>query len=146
MPEKIDRDRRQLLGNAAASIAAAQFGTTALASERAGKMKMVRLPTLKPGTDTSFASLKQVDAYLRTLAQSCEGARNRREPRRCGVRAGGRADLRLRSGPLPRSDVTVRRNVLRRIQRQRSSISGARHDPTQSLYSWRGGALRKIPS
>src|SRR4030088_566161 len=62
MPEKIDRDRRQLLGNAAATIAAAQFGTTALASERAGKMKMVRLPTLKPGTDTSFASLKQVDA------------------------------------------------------------------------------------
>jgi pimeloyl-ACP methyl ester carboxylesterase len=47
MREPIDRDRRRLIGAAAMTIAAAQFGAT-----------------VKAGTNVSFASLKQIDAGL----------------------------------------------------------------------------------
>jgi pimeloyl-ACP methyl ester carboxylesterase len=47
MRESIDRDRRRLIGAAAMTIAAAQFGAT-----------------VRAGTNGSFASLKQIDAGL----------------------------------------------------------------------------------
>jgi pimeloyl-ACP methyl ester carboxylesterase len=57
--EKIDHQRRRLFGGAAMAVAAAQFGMAGSADAQAGKTK---LAAIKPGTNTSFASLKQIDA------------------------------------------------------------------------------------
>jgi pimeloyl-ACP methyl ester carboxylesterase len=55
----IDRERRRFLGAAAMTVATAPLSSTALAL--AGETK---LPSIKPGTNTSFASLKRIDAGL----------------------------------------------------------------------------------
>jgi pimeloyl-ACP methyl ester carboxylesterase len=61
-PEEIDRDRRRFFGTAAMTIAASQLGMIGSADAQSGKAKSAQLPTVKPGTHTSFASLKQMDA------------------------------------------------------------------------------------
>ena len=62
MAEEIDHDRRRFFGAAAATIAAAQFGMVGPADAQTGGTKPTRLPSIKPGTNTSFASLNQIDA------------------------------------------------------------------------------------
>jgi pimeloyl-ACP methyl ester carboxylesterase len=57
--EDIDHHRRRFFGGAAVTIVAAQFGMVGSVGAQPGKTK---LPTIKPGTNTSFASLKQIDA------------------------------------------------------------------------------------
>ena len=65
MSQEIDIDRRHLVGTAAATIAAAQLGASTLVYAQSDKTKAAaNLPTIKPGTNTSFASLKQIDAGL----------------------------------------------------------------------------------
>ncbi len=59
--QAIDYHRRRFLGTAAMTVAATQLGMIGSAAGQAGKAK---LPTIKPGTHTSFASLKQIDAGL----------------------------------------------------------------------------------
>jgi pimeloyl-ACP methyl ester carboxylesterase len=59
--DRIDHSRRRFLGGAAVTVAAAQLGMTGFAQAQAAKTK---LPATRPGTHTSFASLKQVDAGL----------------------------------------------------------------------------------
>jgi pimeloyl-ACP methyl ester carboxylesterase len=59
--EAIDHQRRRFLGTAAMTVAAAQLGMTGFAHAQAAKTK---LPATAPGTHTSFAPLKQVDAGL----------------------------------------------------------------------------------
>jgi len=61
MFEEINNSRRRFFGTAAMTIAAAQRGV--LGSTDA-KTKPADLPTVKPGTNTSFAALKQIDAGL----------------------------------------------------------------------------------
>ncbi len=46
----------------AATLAAAQLASISSAGEQPGKTKRADLPKIKPGTNTSFASLKQFDA------------------------------------------------------------------------------------
>jgi len=58
---EIDDNRRRFFGAAAMTIAAAQFGM--IGSTRA-QTKPTALPAIKPGTNTSFGSLKQIDAGL----------------------------------------------------------------------------------
>jgi pimeloyl-ACP methyl ester carboxylesterase len=60
--ETIDRQRRRFFGAAALTLAAAEFGMIGSAGAQAGKAKSTGLPATKPGTHTSFASLKQIDA------------------------------------------------------------------------------------
>src|SRR5262245_30811330 len=60
MREPIDRDRRHFFGTAAMTLAAAQIGVTAVT--KASTATLASLPSVKPGTNTSFASMKQVDA------------------------------------------------------------------------------------
>jgi pimeloyl-ACP methyl ester carboxylesterase len=62
MREPINRDRRRFFGTAAMTIATAQLGTTAVS--QASTTRLAGLPSVKPGTNTSFASLKQIDAGL----------------------------------------------------------------------------------
>jgi pimeloyl-ACP methyl ester carboxylesterase len=62
MSETINHRRRRFLGTAAMTIAAAQLGMTVSASAQTDKAKPASVPAIKPGTNTSFASLKQIDA------------------------------------------------------------------------------------
>jgi len=60
----IDHHRRRFFGTAAMTVAAAHLGMLGSAAPQSGKAKAVQLPAMKPGTHTSFAALKQVDAGL----------------------------------------------------------------------------------
>ena len=57
-------NRRRFLGMAAMSLAAARFGFIGSANAQASQTSPADVPTIRPGTNTSFASLKQVDAGL----------------------------------------------------------------------------------
>jgi pimeloyl-ACP methyl ester carboxylesterase len=62
MSEDINRDRRRFFGSAAMTIAAAQLVMSGSAEAQSGKAKPAELPKIKPGTNTSFATLKQIEA------------------------------------------------------------------------------------
>jgi pimeloyl-ACP methyl ester carboxylesterase len=64
MSEAINHDRRRFLATAVMTVAAAPFGTIGSAAAQASKTQPADLPAMKPGTHTSFGSLKQVDAGL----------------------------------------------------------------------------------
>jgi hypothetical protein len=64
MSEDIDHDRRRFLGTAAMTIAAAQLVMTGSAGAQSGNARPAVLPAIKPGTNTSFGPLKQIDAGL----------------------------------------------------------------------------------
>jgi pimeloyl-ACP methyl ester carboxylesterase len=59
-PEEIDQHRRRFFGAAAMSIAATQLVLSGSADAQPSKT----IRAVKPGTNTSFASLKQIDAGL----------------------------------------------------------------------------------
>lgn len=56
-------NRRRFFGTAAMTVAAAQLGMIGYANAQTGETK-VQLPSIKPGTNTSLGSLKQIDAGL----------------------------------------------------------------------------------
>jgi pimeloyl-ACP methyl ester carboxylesterase len=62
--DQIKNDRRRFLRNAAMTIAAAEFVTIGSADAQSSKKTPASVPATKPGTNTSFASLKQIDAGL----------------------------------------------------------------------------------
>jgi pimeloyl-ACP methyl ester carboxylesterase len=64
MSEEINLDRRRFLGTAVMTMAAAQLGIIGAARAQSRKTKPAALPTIKPGTNTSFGPLKQIDAGL----------------------------------------------------------------------------------
>ena len=64
MFEEINHDRRRFLSTVAVSIAAAQLGMASFSDAQSSKTKPANLPAIKPGTNTSFGALKQIDAGL----------------------------------------------------------------------------------
>jgi pimeloyl-ACP methyl ester carboxylesterase len=70
MPQEINRDRRRFFGVAAGTIAAAQFGVIGSANAKA---KPAQLAAIKPGTNKSFSSLKQIDAGLLNIGYAEAG-------------------------------------------------------------------------
>ena len=74
--EKIDHRRRQLFGAAAVTIAATQLGIVDSANAQSSKTKQAQLPPIKPGTKTSFASLKQIDAGVLNIGYAEAGPAN----------------------------------------------------------------------
>jgi pimeloyl-ACP methyl ester carboxylesterase len=62
MFEEINHHRRRFLGTAAMAVAAAHLGIFGSADAQSSKIKSANLPTGKPGTNTSFSPLKQIDA------------------------------------------------------------------------------------
>jgi pimeloyl-ACP methyl ester carboxylesterase len=60
--EIVDPRRRRFLGTAAMAIAATQLAAIGSATAQPGITKGAELPAINPGTNTSFASLKQIDA------------------------------------------------------------------------------------
>jgi pimeloyl-ACP methyl ester carboxylesterase len=65
-PEDIDQQRRRFLGAAAVTVAAAQLGLVTKAGAAA-------LPAIKPGTNTAFPALKQVDAGVLSVGYAEAG-------------------------------------------------------------------------
>ncbi len=63
-PELIDHSRRRFFGAAALGIAAAQLGMLGAARAQGGTPKPVSVPAMKPGTNTSFRAVRQIDAGL----------------------------------------------------------------------------------
>jgi hypothetical protein len=71
--------RRSFLSTSAASamtIAAAQFAGIGSADAQPGKPKRADLPRIKPGTHTSFASLKQIEAGVLKVGYAEAGPAN----------------------------------------------------------------------
>ena len=62
MSEPINHDRRRFLGTAAMTIAAAQLVVSGSADAQSSAAKPADLPRIKPGTHTSFGTLKQINA------------------------------------------------------------------------------------
>ena len=73
MPEEIDHHRRRFLGAAAMSVAAAQFTMTGSATAQSATTDPSAVPAIKPGTNTSFASLKQIDAGVLNVGYAEDG-------------------------------------------------------------------------
>src|ERR1700749_2094970 len=69
--EQIDRDRRGFLGGAAATLAAAQFMLSGSANAQPDKTKT--LHAIKPGTNTKFATIKQIDAGVLNIGYAEAG-------------------------------------------------------------------------
>ena len=61
-PEEINHQRRRFFGAAAMTLAATQLGRSHSANAQTAKPK--EAPAIKPGTNKSFASMKQIDAGL----------------------------------------------------------------------------------
>src|SRR5712664_720391 len=62
MSEDIDHHRRRFFGGAAMSVAAAQLAMVRSADAQSTTTRAADLPKIKPGTNTSFGALKQIDA------------------------------------------------------------------------------------
>jgi len=78
MSEKNNYHRRHFLGTAAITIATAQLGIFGSANAQSSKPKPAVLPTIKPGTNTSFGSLKQIDAGILNVTYAESGSANGR--------------------------------------------------------------------
>jgi pimeloyl-ACP methyl ester carboxylesterase len=68
--DDIDQNRRQLVGAAALALAAAELGLTGAAL---AQTKSSSLPAIKPGTNTSFGPLKQIDAGVLSVGYAEAG-------------------------------------------------------------------------
>jgi pimeloyl-ACP methyl ester carboxylesterase len=62
MSELINNNRRRILSTAAMALAAGSLVMVDSASAQPGSAKSADLPSVRPGTNTSFGSLKQIDA------------------------------------------------------------------------------------
>ena len=75
MPDEINHDRRRFFGTAAMTLAAAQFALSSAASAQSGDTKPT-LPAIKPGTNTSFGPLKQINAGVLNVGYAEAGPAN----------------------------------------------------------------------
>jgi pimeloyl-ACP methyl ester carboxylesterase len=66
-------DRRRFLGIAAMGVAAFEFATIGSAPAQSSRKISADLPTIKPGTNTSFGSLNQIDAGVLNMGYAEAG-------------------------------------------------------------------------
>jgi pimeloyl-ACP methyl ester carboxylesterase len=64
LSETINQNRRRFLSTAAMTVAATQIGMFNHANAEAATANPADVPAIKPGTNTSFTSLKQIDAGI----------------------------------------------------------------------------------
>ncbi|MEH2236053.1 alpha/beta fold hydrolase [Nostoc sp.] len=74
MSDAINHHRRRFLGTAAMTIAAAQLGMFGSAIAQSSKIKSADLPPIKPGTNTSFGSLKLINAGVLNVGYAEAGS------------------------------------------------------------------------
>src|SRR5258708_27998201 len=72
----INLHRRRFFGTAAMGIAAAQLLLSGSARAQPSKAKLAELPKVKPGTNTSFGPLKQIDAGVLNVGYAEAGPAN----------------------------------------------------------------------
>jgi pimeloyl-ACP methyl ester carboxylesterase len=75
-PKEINRHRRLFCGAAAVTVAAAQLGMIGSAAAQTGETKGVRLPAAKPGANTSFGTVRQIDAGVLNVGYAEAGPAN----------------------------------------------------------------------
>ena len=73
MSEQINDNRRRFFGTAVMTLAATQLGMLNLANAQPASPQQAQLPTTQPGTNTSFRSLKQIDAGLLNIGYAEDG-------------------------------------------------------------------------
>jgi pimeloyl-ACP methyl ester carboxylesterase len=71
MSEEINQDRRRLLATAVMTVAAAELGTIGPANAQPAKISPI-----KPGTNTAFSPLKQIDAGVLNVGYAEAGPAN----------------------------------------------------------------------
>ncbi len=71
--DQISQPRRRFLGTAAVALAAAPFAFDGAARAQPSNARQGGLPPVQPGTHTSFAALKQVDAGLLSVGYAEAG-------------------------------------------------------------------------
>ena len=76
MSDEINHPRRRFFGTAIIGLAAAQFALSGLAQAQSGKARPASLPAIKPGTNTSFGPLKQIDAGVLNVGYAEAGPAN----------------------------------------------------------------------
>ena len=76
LPGKIDRNRRRFLGAAASTVAAVQLGVFRSRTAEAGEPREAGKAAGKPGANTSFASIKQINAGLLNIGYAEAGPAN----------------------------------------------------------------------
>jgi pimeloyl-ACP methyl ester carboxylesterase len=76
MSEENSYDRRRFFGTAAMTIAAAQLGVLGSVDAQASKAKPAGATTIRPGTNTSFGPLNQIDAGLLNVGYAEAGPTN----------------------------------------------------------------------
>jgi pimeloyl-ACP methyl ester carboxylesterase len=69
----INADRRRFLGTATLSIAASQLGMMGSAAAQPGKPRLGSVPSIKPGKNTTFSSLKQIHTGLLSVGYAEAG-------------------------------------------------------------------------
>src|ERR1700687_3794688 len=68
--DETNQDRRLFLGTAAMAVAATQLG---MINPAAAQRTEAKMPAIKPGTNTSFGPLKQIDAGLLSVGYAEAG-------------------------------------------------------------------------
>jgi pimeloyl-ACP methyl ester carboxylesterase len=71
--DEINQDRRRFFGTAAMAVAATQLG---MIGPAAAQRREIRVPAIKPGTNTSFGPLKQIDAGVLNVGYAEAGPAN----------------------------------------------------------------------
>ncbi|MGE6786676.1 alpha/beta fold hydrolase [Ensifer adhaerens] len=74
MSDEVNHPRRRFIGAIALSLAATQFASAGAAGAQAGTGAAPRLPAVAPGTNKSFATLKQIDAGVLNVGYAELGA------------------------------------------------------------------------
>jgi len=77
-PVNITLDRRRFLGTAAMTLITTQLSMTACEDAQISMSKPADQPTMKPGTNTSFGPLKQINAGLLNVGYAEAGPTNGR--------------------------------------------------------------------
>ena len=73
MSNEIDHNRRRLVSTAALTFVASQFTFSGNADAQLSRPKPANLGPVKPGTHTSFAPLKQIDAGVLNIGYAEAG-------------------------------------------------------------------------
>jgi pimeloyl-ACP methyl ester carboxylesterase len=71
--EGINRHRRRLIGAAALTLASTQLGMTGVAAAQVGETKSLRPPAVRPGANTSFGTLRRIDAGVLNIGYAEAG-------------------------------------------------------------------------
>src|SRR6266850_6748061 len=76
MSQEINYDRRRFLATAVMTIASAEVGMIGSATAQTSKSKSASIPAIRPGTNKSFGTLKQIDAGVLNVGYAEAGPAN----------------------------------------------------------------------